>query len=110
MKIAMESEVGVTEISLINAKSLKERYGKPWRISLVKTRPPEEQYVIAEYSGCFHAFSGFAWGYGGTGPHGLLRFLHDNGVDDITIGDIIKLQDEDLEEFINDRLGAKSWQ
>jgi hypothetical protein len=32
--------------------------------------------------------SGFSWGYGGEGPHGLMDALHKIGWTDITVNDI----------------------
>ena len=73
-KPILRMEGGVTEISLANARLLIAEHGRP---NLVKLWSSEwQRYVVTvEWPDDYkHSFTGFAWGYGGTGPHGLADF------------------------------------
>lgn len=87
----LEQECGVTRISLANGEQLRRSYGSPVRVDLQWYQPsPEhapEQRVVGyyqipsvRYPFFRHTFTGFSWGYGGEGPHGLARWCRDNGI------------------------------
>ena len=76
----MKPEEGVTRNSLQNAKELIKRYGTPDVVEIYQIK--DEHLVKATWHargklphGTTHEFSGFSWGYGGEGPHGLYTFL-----------------------------------
>jgi len=76
----LQTEGGVTRISLDNAKVLIAGYGLPDSVELYQAEC--ECIVEATWSvtpqrpePVIHEFSGFSWGYGGEGPHGLFKFL-----------------------------------
>ncbi len=79
MNAALRAEGGVTDISLHNARLLLETHDLPDSIALYQRLPyteGAEHLVEARWSdGTTHVFSGFAWGYTGTGPQGLEIFL-----------------------------------
>ena len=71
-----QTEGGVTTISLHNAHVLVDRFGRPDAIIL--RTDTEEGNLATMYwhrAGESHTFSGFGWGYGGTGPTGLWHLL-----------------------------------
>jgi hypothetical protein len=76
----LQEECGVTSISLENAIQLLEAYGTPRRIDL--SDDPEDGNIVTVYwPNAFHfKFTGFSWGYGGTGPHGLDQFFQMCGI------------------------------
>jgi hypothetical protein len=83
----LPQECGVTSISLENAYWLLTNLSVPTHIVLVEE--PNEWYVDATWIGekfdektLTHRFSGFSWGYGGEGPHGLKVFLDACGFGD----------------------------
>ena len=75
----VETEGGITEISLRNARTLIARQGLPDEVELYQAQlPPNagEHLVTARWrDGPRHTFSGFAWGYRGEGPRGLETFF-----------------------------------
>jgi hypothetical protein len=75
----LETEGGITEISLRNARTLLARHGLPDEVELYQAQlPPHigEHLVEARWQdGTRHTFSGFSWGYLGEGPRGLETFL-----------------------------------
>ena len=76
----LQEECGTTSISLENAKIIIAAYGSPRRVEL-SDDPEEGNTVVAYWSNGFHfAFTGFSWGYGGTGPHGLEQFFQMCGI------------------------------
>jgi len=75
--LQIEPEGGVTEISLNNAKVLIKEHGVPIKLNFHADKKKCDYFVRAEWrDGFSFCFSGFAWGYGGTGPRGLLKFFH----------------------------------
>jgi hypothetical protein len=75
----LQAEGGVTRISLDTGAVLQRKHGKPVWVRLRMDGP--ECLTDAGYAdGTKHTFSGFGWGYGGTGPHGLVQWARDNGV------------------------------
>jgi len=74
-RIDMTDESGVTDHSLHNARVLISKYGIPTHIELVWD---DDKWCLvkAEFRGYGeHVFTGFGWGYSGTGAVGLKRFL-----------------------------------
>lgn len=86
-------EEGLTDYSLHNAHVLLARNHRT-RVDCVKLwfDGAHSQVVVAVWkNGDHHTFTGFQWGYGGTGPHGLLDFLlaagWQYGIEDIQAAD-----------------------
>lgn len=74
----LKQECGVTQISLENLGLLTVLHG-PVRFilhSAILGRPGQST-LIAFKDGYSHVATGFASGYGGEGPHGLLRAIQD---------------------------------
>lgn len=76
----LEAECGATTVSLTNAVKLLPHNGKPDRIVLRMTdvlryEVDAEWYVPGDFSMRWHTFTGFSWGFRGTGPLGLQGFL-----------------------------------
>jgi len=76
----LEEECGVTMVSLRNADTICETLGAPDNVLLVSGGDTTEHEVVAvwdegadgaEYT---HTFTGFSWGYFGSGVHGLKKF------------------------------------
>ena len=81
----MKEECGVTEISLDNAKELLAQHGEVDHIYLTADTKKGDYFVQCYWvDGHQHTFSGFSWGYGGTGCVGLDRFLVMLGVPTLT--------------------------
>lgn len=83
-RLNLEEEGGVTAISLRNAQKLLEAYGKPSRVDLYHGADPEYFGHLVDAwwpSGERFTFSGFSWGYGGEGPHGLAKFAEMIGLE-----------------------------
>ena len=68
-------EVGVTWKSLHNAELLIKRYGIPSRLDFSFSDDEWFRVTATWANGKSHTFTGFAWGYRGEGPHGLLAFF-----------------------------------
>lgn len=75
-------EGGVTQTSLKNERRLSKRLGRPVRVELHYDPDGAEWYCVKAFydSGDAHVFTGFAWGYNGEGPRGLLEFCQRNNV------------------------------
>ncbi|MGH9462447.1 MAG: hypothetical protein ACRD1X_14620 [Vicinamibacteria bacterium] len=75
----MQEEGGVTDYSLHNAHLLLDRRGIPDQVEVYQAADAEDttgHLVKAIWTGRGeHVFSGFSWGYRGTGPHGLARLF-----------------------------------
>lgn len=75
----LETEGGITEISLRNARALIARHGLPDEVEMYQAQlPPNagEHLVAARWrDGTRHTFRGFSWGYLGDGPRGLETFF-----------------------------------
>lgn len=70
------AECGVTGVSLQNASYLLMLYGEPMRLDFSADKYKGDYFVTGKWkNGPSWMFSGFSWGYGGTGPHGLQRFF-----------------------------------
>ena len=79
----LQVEGGVTALSLHNAKVLIERFGLPDSVELF--RSPIHGHALRALwftrregwaeRGPEWTFTGFPWGYGGEGPHGLETFF-----------------------------------
>lgn len=68
-------EGGITQTSLKNDRRLTKRLGAPCRLELHYSKTGEWYRAVAFYqNGDQHVFTGFAWGYSGEGPRGLLEF------------------------------------
>lgn len=81
MKPRLLIEGGITQTSLKNDRRLTKRLGSPIRIELHHSNGGEWYRVVAMYeSGDRHEFTGFAWGYGGEGPRGLLEFCQRHNI------------------------------
>lgn len=72
----LKPEGGVTQISLENAQQIIEEKGPPDLIQLINEgENTAEHMVVATWGEFSHTFTGFSWGYGGEGPHGLAKFF-----------------------------------
>ncbi len=79
--VGTQAEGGVTDISLANAEVLLKRYGCPTKITCWYD-PDEWHQVEAQWDQGTWTFSGFGWGYLGSGPQGLATFLGLCGIDE----------------------------
>jgi len=79
--VGTQAEGGVTDISLANAKILLEQYGTPSKITC-RYDKDDGHLVEAEWDQGVWTFSGFAWGYRGSGPQGLVTFLDQCGIEE----------------------------
>ncbi len=63
-------------------------------VKVVGKRDEELEYwvIFLDKEGNEIVTSGFSWGYGGEGPHGLLQALHKIGWTDININDIVSIK------------------
>lgn len=94
----LQDEGGVTDISLHNGRTLLAEHGLPNLVELVAHDPGEHETRVEWIDMKAHdrpprkrfTFTGFAWGYGGTGPHGLREFLSWLGID-LDMRDVVKL-------------------
>mgnify|MGYP001476200763 CR=1 FL=1 len=77
----MKPEHGVTEDSVDNAFTLYRKWGRPTQVVLTRVLGDQWDYLVhvswfmAGRVETSHVFSGLSWGYGGEGPHGLVRVL-----------------------------------
>ena len=95
----MKPEGGVTDISLENARELLGQYGRPTQVRCYQKG--WETYVDTTWvDGVTHTFSGFSWGYGGRGPHGLAEFFQMIGLDDIALEDLAGWPTEDFKDEV----------
>lgn len=102
----MEPEGGITQISLRNANRLVRALGKPDVVKLQHDQEHDEQYVVATWNSPkphSFRFSGFSWGYGGEGPHGLLTFLND------VLGMVIPFTIEEIAAWDNEHATIGFW-
>lgn len=84
----LKPEVGVTEISLANAKEIIVKYGVPDIVQLVNEGNSTGDHVVHASWGdgtdsgesFDHKFTGFSWGYSGEGPAGLTKFFEMVGI------------------------------
>ena len=91
----LQCEVGVTDVSLANSRYLTKMIGKPSLVVLKKTSKGE--WFVTSYWGekKFNwVFNGFAFGYNGEGPKGLLTYLTELGIK-VTMQRIVCIQDKD---------------
>lgn len=91
-KWRLKPEGGVTEYSLHNGRLLRKAHGLPRAVALFYQRSPSAwpvevgfgspEYVtkVTYQDGHIHEFTGFAWGYGGEGPHGLAEWAKENEI------------------------------
>lgn len=73
---ALQPEYGATSASLSNARLLLRRDGPVMAVRLYYRGSPPDYEALVLFGARCHQFTGFAWGYGGEGPRGLLRFCH----------------------------------
>lgn len=77
-------EGGITENSVKNAEILFATYERIDHVDFIADKRNNDYFVDVHWSsGQSHRFTGFAWGYGGTGPHYLEKFLEDLYVDQL---------------------------
>jgi len=91
----LHCEVGVTDISLANARYLTKMLGKPSLVVLTKTKKGE--WFVTSYWGekkFKWEFNGFAFGYNGAAPSGLLTYLTELGIN-ITLKRIVSIRDNE---------------
>lgn len=84
IKFKLEEEGGITAVSLNNARKLIAILGKPKRVALRRSEDPHFPDYLVDVkwpSGAHFTFSGFSWGYGGEGPHGLATFAEMIGLE-----------------------------
>ena len=72
----MQTEGGVTQISLDNARELIAARGVPSSVTLSWDDKVWYQVTATWPDGFSHVFTGFAWGYRGEGPRGLETFSY----------------------------------
>lgn len=73
-------ECGITDISVGNAEELLREKGRPIRLTFYSRSRHGEYSVIARWKADdTFRFTGFSWGYGGSGPNALKRFLNQLG-------------------------------
>ena len=81
MKPRLLIEGGITQTSLKNDRRLTKRLGSPIRLELHYSKTGEWYRAVAMYeSGDRHEFTGFAWGYPGEGPRGLLELCQRHNI------------------------------
>ena len=96
-------EVGITSVSVENAKTLTSEVGKPALIVLSKDG---KEYITTAYWGELSVkkpiykrysfrFTGFSFGYAGEGPNALLNYLKALGVK-VDISKLARIQDKEL--------------
>lgn len=99
----IQPEVGITGVSVSNARILTSEVGKP---ALVVLSKEGKDYITTAYWGeltvkkaiykrYLFRFTGFSWGYSGEGPNGLLNYLKDLGVK-VDVLKLARLNDKDL--------------
>jgi hypothetical protein len=76
----LHKECGSTDTSLENARRLVTMIGHPALLEFIGGGDSTQHKVTATWQwpgkdNFEHTFSGFAWGFGGRGPHGLAEFL-----------------------------------
>lgn len=80
----LQQECGVTRISLQNGRVLQEEHGFPCWVRLLGGHDPlsgnDPAVEVGYPDGHHHRFTGFAFGYGGEGPHGLATWAAANRV------------------------------
>ncbi len=87
--MTLESEAGITESSLHNARLLIEQHGLPVELYFKADKPHVYYVVEAKWSdGTVFVFTGFGWGYSGTGPAGLAQFLEMAQISSLLVDDI----------------------
>jgi len=91
-KPQLRKEGGVTRFSLENNRRLTKRLGRPVRVECHYDPNVAEWYRVKAFydSGDAHEFTGFAWGYQGEGPRGLLEFCQYNEIP-LTAEEILQL-------------------
>jgi len=84
----IEPECGVTQVSLSNGRALLAEHGFPcW----VRLHDDSECTTVVGYpDGHQHVFTGFGWGYGGEGPHGLAEWATENRVP-LSFDEVVRL-------------------
>ena len=107
----LQLEDGTTETSMENAKKLVAQYNRPSYVRLRIHRERgnvldhadvTEYEVITKWTGTSlldkdWTFTGFGWGYTGTGPHGLLQFFEMIGLFDFDMRSIASWSQDHLD-------------
>jgi len=79
--IELKEEAGITNHSLFNAKVLTLAHGPVKHVYLYGDSQHCDYLTSVTFSdGTHFDLTGFSWGYGGTGPHGLERFFEMAGI------------------------------
>ncbi len=96
----LEDEGGITAISLANAKKLVDRFCPPGQLYFEANQKQGEYNVTAFWPhNQYWIFSGFGWGYFGTGRSGFVEFLQLCGLEAIDaeklIAELERRMDED---------------
>ncbi len=73
--LKLEKEGGITEGSRRNARRLIQQRGFPIIVKFRGTETTNHHVYFIWPGGLSFIFTGFAWGYGGTGPRGLYHTL-----------------------------------
>lgn len=85
----LQEEGGCTLSSLQNAKVLIAERGCPVKLDFRADTSRADYFVTATWAnGSGFRFTGFSWGYGGTGCQGLNEFLQSIGVNDLNSWDV----------------------
>ena len=92
MKTFKEEAHGITRMSTEFLERKLKLIGEV--VKVVGKRDEELEYwvIFSDKEGNEIVTSGFSWGYGGEGPHGLLLALHKIGWTDININDIASIK------------------
>jgi len=83
VSIKLKEEGGITAHSLFNAKALSLAHGEVRHVTLDGNARQCDYRTTVEYEDGFHwEYTGFAWGYGGEGPNGLVTFMAESTYSD----------------------------
>ena len=88
-------EGGVTANSLHNVHVLFAKRGRP---TILELRYDVEEWCVVDATfrdGSSYHFTGFSWGYGGEGPHGLAQFFAFCGLSEVSL-DVIARWSQDF--------------
>lgn len=79
-KMNLQQEHGITDVSVSNAEELLRGMGRPVRLSFSSDTRACIFRIVARWAGDFRfQFTGFSWGYAGTGPNACKNFLNTLG-------------------------------
>jgi len=94
MKIFKEENHGTTRVSTEYLETKLKLIGEVVSVIGKKDEDLEYWVIFKDADGNEIVTSGFSWGYGGEGPHGLLQALHGLGWNAININDIAGIKED----------------